>query len=150
MTELSPPPWRSEDLDFVRSLENGSLPAETFDHRGHLRYAWLLLRAEPLAQVLPRVDAALTRFATLNGAPEKYHQTVTWTYLLVIHELMESDAVYSAGATESFDTFLCRHPLLSEAVPAFMSRFYARKTWQSQRAAETYLLPDRIRHGLAA
>ena len=152
MAANSAAPRRLQEEMFIDSLESGSFPAERFDHREHLRYAWLLLGRTPLAQALPRVDAALLRFATQNGAPEKYHQTVTWTYVLVIHELMNSsgNSERSEEPTSSFDVFLDRHPVLIEPVPRFMSRFYAPTTWQSARAARTYLLPDRVRRDLAA
>lgn len=147
MTGPLPPIWTPDDAEFVHALEDGSLPAASFDHRSHLRYAWLLLRRHPLAEVLPRVEAALLRFATLHHAPDKFHQTVTWTYVLVVHELLQS---HPEGTARSFDSWLARHPFLLEPVPRFMARFYAPASWQSERARAHYVLPDPLRSGLAA
>lgn len=138
--------WSVGDQEFVEALENATLPAASFGHREHVRYAWLLLRRHRLASALPRISDALLRFATHHGAPGMFHATVTWTYVLVIDELM-----HARGSERSdFDRFLERNPLLLEPVPRLMSRFYAEPTWQSQRATETYVLPDRVRSRLVA
>ena len=147
MTEPNATRDRAGDEAFVRALEDGSLPADVFDHRQHLRYAWLLLQRIPLGEALPRIGATLERFAGLHGAPEKYHVTVTWTYVLILHELMQD---HRERASVDFDELLERNPLLREPVPRFMARFYAPATWQSPRAASIYVLPDRVRSDMAA
>lgn len=137
----------SEAEAFVHALEDGTLPASDFDHRAHLRYAWILLQQIPLGEALPRIGATLERFARLHGAPEKYHVTVTWTYVLIVHELMQG---HQGDAPVGFDELLEGNPLLREPVPRFMARFYASATWQSDRAASSYVLPDRVRSDMAA
>ena len=72
--------------DLIRRFEDGTLPASEFHHRDHVRLAWLYLDEEPPLAALARFAEGLKRFATRNGVPGLYHETIIWAYLLLIHE----------------------------------------------------------------
>src|SRR4026209_2803688 len=65
------------------------LPKQSFHHREHVRVAFLCLaRAGDLAAGAAEFRAALRRFAEAHGVPYLFHETLTWAYLIVIHERM--------------------------------------------------------------
>jgi hypothetical protein len=80
-------------------LEDASLPSAQFDHRAHLRVAWSYLAEEDdFAVAALRFRRTLMRYAETIGAPAKYHETITWTYLALVRESMEGRRDASASA----------------------------------------------------
>jgi hypothetical protein len=87
------------DREFIAAFEDCTLPPDQFPHRAHVRLAWLYLREGSLLDALMRFVEGLKRYAGSLGASAKYHETVTWAYMFLIHERMER------APTESFDEF---------------------------------------------
>lgn len=120
------------DREFVAAFESCTLPPEEFTHRAHVRVAWLYLREQPLLDVLPRFAANLRRYAASLGATAKYHETITWAYLFLIHERMQ-------GATaSSFDEFANANEDLFGPI---MERYYSPAVLRSDLARTTFVLP---------
>jgi hypothetical protein len=66
------------DSEFARAFERGAVPSADFHHADHLRLAWVYLdEASSLEEATARMAAALRRFATNAGRPEKYSDAVT-------------------------------------------------------------------------
>jgi hypothetical protein len=126
-----------EDEGFVRAFEAGTLAPEAFHHSEHVRLAWLYLRehAPPLA--LARFTDGLRRYATLQGKPDRYHETITWAYLLLIHERM------ARGAEATWDQFAAANPDLLRWKPSILDGYYRPETLASPLARRVFLLPDR-------
>jgi hypothetical protein len=122
------------DAELIVGFAGASL--EEFHHRDHVRVAWLYLRREPLLQALPAFVRDLRRFAAAKGKPGLYHETVTWAYVLLIHERMREH--------EDFDGFAARNPDLLQWSPSALDRYYRSETLASERARGAFLLPDRI------
>lgn len=127
-----------EDDDLMTALEDGTLDGSQFRHRDHIKAAWLFLRALPLPAALDRFTAAIKRFAVQNGAPDKYHETVTWAYLLLINERMALP-----GGRASWEAFAAQNDDLFSHKTC-LGRYYHEDTLGSERARTTFLLPDRI------
>jgi hypothetical protein len=127
------------DAAFLGAFEAGTLAPEAFHHRDHVRAAWLLLRRASPAEAMARFTKALRQFAGRVGKPGLYHETVTWAYLLLIHERMAR----GAGA-ESFAAFSERNGDLFTWRPSILDRYYRRETLQSDLARKVFLLPDRL------
>ena len=72
------------DEDFLRAFENVSFPAEQFHHREHLRVAWMYLKSFDATRASERMSAGIRRFASHNGATEKYHHTLTWFWMRLV------------------------------------------------------------------
>ncbi|HET7291153.1 MAG TPA: hypothetical protein VFM88_01885 [Vicinamibacteria bacterium] len=127
------------DAELLEAFETAALPPGAFHHRDHVRAAWLLLRREVPAAAMVRFATALRRFARKAGKPELYHETVTWAYLLLIHERMargpESDT-FAAFAARNGDLFSWR--------PSVLDRYYRPETLDSELARRVFLLPDRL------
>src|ERR1700693_4610035 len=77
------------DEEFIERFENCTLPAESFHHRDHVRVVWLYLRCYSVLETLGKFSAGLKRFATANGKPNLYHETITWAYVFLIHGRMQ-------------------------------------------------------------
>jgi hypothetical protein len=125
------------DEALLDGFERADLPA--FTHRDHVRVAWLYLRREPLWTALPRFCDDLRRFAARAGAPQRYHETITWAYLLLVHERRAA-----RPADEPWDDFADANPDLLCGQPSALERYYRAETLASERARRTFVLPDRM------
>lgn len=125
--------------DLIRRFEDGTLPASDFHHRDHVRLAWLYLDEEPPIAALARFAEGLKRFASRNGKEALYHETITWAYLLLIHERKAR-----AEAGETWDEFAARNPDLLTWKPSVLDGYYRRETLESDLARRVFVMPDRI------
>jgi hypothetical protein len=126
-----------EERGLLRAFRSGRPPEGGFHHVHHLRLARLyLLEAEPDVAV-PRYCRDLRRFATALGAPEKYHETITRAFLLLVAERMAR-----SGPGADFDEFAAAHPELLEWEPSILSRYYRPETLGSELARRSFVLPD--------
>jgi hypothetical protein len=122
------------DRELVAAFEACTLPPEQFPHRAHVRLAWLYLREAPLAETLTRYSAGIRRYAGSLGAAGKYHETITWAYLFLIHERMQRTPceIFEAFAAANEDLF---GPILD--------RYYSKEVLESDVARTTFVLPLR-------
>jgi hypothetical protein len=123
------------DSDFVYAFEACTLT--DFHHRDHVRLAWIFLREQPLLEALERFTTSLKRFATSQGSPGLYHATITWAYLLLIHERMER------MPTDDFESFARGNADLLTWKPSVLDVYYDRATLDSELARRTFLMPSR-------
>lgn len=66
-----------------------SIPTdEPFDHEAHVRLAWICLSRQPLPEAMIEFRDALKSFAAGAGASRKYHETLTFFFILLVHERM--------------------------------------------------------------
>jgi hypothetical protein len=133
------------DRQFANAFEECTLPNGSFHHRDHVRLAWIYLRERPVIEALERFTASLKRFAAANGRPELYHATITWAYLLLIHERMERNAA------ADFESFARQNSDLLTWKPSVLDEYYDAATLDSDLARRTFLMPDaRSRYALPA
>jgi hypothetical protein len=121
------------DEELVARFERGDV-AE-FRHADHVRVAYAYLRTMPLLDAIARFRAALRRFAASQGRPELYHETITWAFLLIIHERMER----SAGA--GWEEFLRENADLLRWKPSILERYYDAEVLGSDFARRVFVLP---------
>jgi hypothetical protein len=129
-----------DDEAFLEAFEAANLPEDGFRHRDHVRLAWLYLGRLAPAAALARFSDGLRRFAASRGKAGLYHETITWAYLLLIHERMQR-----FGPGESFEAFAAAHPDLLAWRPSILDGLYQAETLASPLARRTFLLPDRSR-----
>ncbi len=122
-----------EDRHFVDALESCTLPSDAFDHREHVRLAWLYLREESLLDALPRFITSLKRYATSLGASGKYHETITFAFLFLIHERM------NRRPSNTFEEFASANEDLFGPI---LQRYYSPQTLASDFARATFVMPD--------
>lgn len=122
----------------IARLETLSLDPGEFHHKEHIQMAWNYLQEYPLATAIARYAAAINAFATHVGHPEKYHETITWAYMLVVNERMR------ASSSPSWEAFSKANPDLFVWPKGALGRYYTEETLKSERARVTFLMPDRL------
>ena len=90
------------DEEFIAQLEAGTLPEDQFHHADHLHAAWLYLTRFPAAEALARFSKVLRRYAASLGKADRYHETITWAYLLLLNERIRRGPHRDVGT-------ICRH-----------------------------------------
>ena len=123
------------DRDLLENLENCTLPPDQFSHRAHVHAAWICLQEASLLTALPRFSEAIRRYATSLGAAAKYHETITWAFLFLIHERMQR------GPQPTFQSFADANPDLFTDI---LNTLYRPETLASELARGTFVLPDRL------
>src|SRR5258708_30182341 len=88
------------DEEFIAQLEAGTLPEDRFHHADHLHAAWLYLTRFPAPEAIARFSQALRSYAASLGKPDRYHETITWAYLLLLNERIRRTA--PAASSEQF------------------------------------------------
>lgn len=140
------------DEAFVQAFEAGTLEPAAFPHRAHVRLAWLYLRQYPLAEAAARITAGIRAFAAAVGKPEKYHETITWAYLLIIQDrVARASADAEAGGTAAaiggapdFDRFAEANGDLLLNGRALLERWYHPATLDAPLARQAFVWPDRM------
>jgi hypothetical protein len=124
------------DRDFVDAFESWAIARADFRHADHVRPAWIYLREHPLIEAIERFTTSLQRFAAHHGVPSRYHETITWAYLLLIHERMQRDA----GPCE-WESFHAANGDLFDWKPSILERYYSPETLKSDIARRIFVLP---------
>jgi len=108
-----------DDGELVARFEALALAPAAFRHREHVRLACAMLRGADFGDAAVRFRSALRRFTTAAGAPENYHETLTWAYLALVAQRMACDPT----ATTSHQ-LIARHPDLVDHRTGAMARSY--------------------------
>ena len=125
-----------DDREFITAFEACTLPPSEFHHRDHVRLAWIYLREDDLLPALTRFATSLKRYATSLGAASKYHETITWAFLFLIHERMQ----HTPG--KDFATFAQWNEDLFAWKPSVLERYYTPGLLGSELARTTFVMPD--------
>lgn len=131
------------DEELVACFEAGGDPPGGFHHPEHVRVAWWYLRRLPLPEALARFSAGLRHYAAAHGAPQRYHETITVAYVLLVNERLADEP------NLAWDAFAVRHPDLLAWQPSILDQYYRPETLASDRARRTFVMPDAC-HGLIA
>lgn len=127
------------DDQFIASFEDCSLAAETFDHRAHVRMAYLYLCRYSVLEAVERFSSALARFAASKSKATRYHETVTWALIFLIRERLER-----AGRTQTWEQFAEDNADLMNWEKNILKKYYRDETLASELARKIFVLPDRI------
>ncbi len=116
------------------AFERGAIDAADFDHDAHIYVAWSYLNRYPVTVAIERFTSALKTLTRRLGAPGKYHETITWFYLLLIAERRCDN--------ESWDAFRRNNGDLFDRSDVVLTRYYRPATLRSDRARQSFVLPD--------
>ena len=121
----------------IAALEAGEIDVASFDHEAHVYLGWLYVGEYALAEAISRFTTALRQLTTKLGVPDKYHDTISWFYLLLIAErrAQASDQTWLRFRRDNDDLF-CRDDNV-------INRYYSRELLFSDRARQAFVLPDR-------
>jgi len=120
------------DAELVERFERGDVGE--LHHADHVRVAFAYLQTMPLLDAIGRFSAALRRFAAAHGRPELYHETITWAFLLIMHERMQhAPGEWEAFARENGDLLRWK--------PSVLEAYYPDEVLQSELARRVFVLP---------
>jgi hypothetical protein len=125
------------DEEFLAALEACTLPEDAFRHADHVRAAYLYLRAGTFAEATVRMTAALRRYATAQGKPERYHETITVAYLALINQHL-----HDRGDGGGWEGFRRDNPSLLDR--RLLLHYYRPETLGSPRARQVFLLGEYV------
>jgi hypothetical protein len=124
------------DDDLITAVDSKSLPLNEFTHAQHVRLAWACLRAHPLLPAMAEFRRLLVAYAAHHGKPNLYHETITFAYLLLVHERMARTPHLTA-----WDAFTSEHTdLLSWRGGPFFT-LYPGEIIQDSAARAHFVLP---------
>ena len=121
----------------ISDFERGRVPGD-FHHADHVRVAYAYVSELPLLEAIASFTSALRRFAAAKGKPNLYHETITWSYLLLIRE-----RIARAGRLQSWEEFAEQNPDLLVWKGGILDRYYSETTIDSDLARCTFVFPDR-------
>ena len=130
------------DNEIIEQFEQSRAPGGSFHHADHIRVAFAYLSRYPALEALQKFSSALQRFATAQGKPGLYHETITWAYVFLIRERMAR-----AERALTWEEFAKANPDLlrwERETGSILARYYLPRTLQSEAARKTFLLPDKI------
>lgn len=119
------------DLERLETLDVGP---EDFDHAAHVKMAWLYLRETTPETAEARFVATLRRLTRHFGVPERYHETITRAFWLLIAER------YRRDPDASWRTFAERNPELFDR--GLLHGYYSAERLRSDEARQHFILPE--------
>lgn len=126
----------NRDRTFRSDFEDGRLTPSEFDHRAHVRLAYVYLTEFDVDEAAAMMRDALFAFLQRNGIPSsKYHETLTRSWILAVRHFMNqtSDAA-------SADAFLASNPKLLDS--KIMLSHYSAALLFSADARAQFVEPD--------
>lgn len=124
------------DDDFVSAFLACRLAPSDFDHRGHLRIAWLFVRRHPLPRAIEETCAGIARIAQHFGAPDKFNRTLSEALVRLIAHAA------SAAPDATFEEFLRRNPAFVNDVRGVLAHYYSAGLLHSADAKHGFVMPD--------
>jgi hypothetical protein len=140
------------DAELVGRFEALQIAPRDFGHPEHVRLAFAMLaELGDFGEAAVRYRRALRAFAAHVGAAGKYHETLTWAYLALVHERMYElyrergianlDDRAARQSLTSFD-LLARFPDLLDHKAGALARYYDVKAIAASATARAvFVLP---------
>ena len=134
--KLSPSSADSTD-DTMLAFERGTLDPAQFSHRVHLSLAWQYLQRGGFPDGAQQFRYHLQRYVAKVGAQSKYHETITWAYLVLLNE----ELCLRSPPGESFDVMVQRRPDLLDHRNGPISRCYSKQQLETPEARRVFMFP---------
>ena len=122
----------------IDDLEQSRIDGGSFDHEAHVYLAWLYLDRYPVTEAIERYTAALKRLTAKLGVPGKYHDTITWFFMLIIAQRR------IACADVDWTVFKEKNADLLSREANVLNRYYNKETLATDAARQSFVLPDRL------
>jgi hypothetical protein len=125
-----------DDQRFIADLEACALQPAQFDHRAHIRAAYIYLTAHEVDVAVMRMRDALLAFLQHHAIPaSKYHETITRAWILAVRHFMDR-----TPATASAESFIAANPRLLDS--KIMLTHYSAEVLFSADARARFVEPD--------
>jgi hypothetical protein len=122
----------------VRAFEAGLVLPHEFDHEAHVRVVWCYLQQFPVAVTIARFTSALRALTVRFGMPQKYHETISWFFILMIAERV------ARSASRNWERFRQENRDLVENGAALLEQHYSAGHLNSTEARQRFVLPDLV------
>lgn len=131
-------PRKMSDDEFLAAFLDCSMPAAGFDHYGHVRIAWIILRRHPLNEAIEMTCDGIKNLANHLGVPGKYHRTLT--------EALVRLMAYGHAADEhcSWENFVKRNPNLMGDAKGLLAKHYSAARMSAPEARVRFVTADRL------
>lgn len=126
-----------DDQAFLKAFEDGTLSPSEFSHRGHIRMAWLYLRAYGWDEGIVRIRSGIQAFAARLGATTKYHETITVCWARVVQHMIQDQPHIN-----NFDDFIAHFPQILDS--HLIERHYSAELLRSPLARQQWVEPDLV------
>ena len=124
------------DMEFLRASDGGAYAPADFNHRAHVRLAYVYLATNDVERATTLLRAAIVNFLKHHGVtPTKYHETLTQAWSLAVFLFM----LHTPSAL-SADDFIRQTPLLLDS--RIMLTHYSAERLFSPRARAALVQPD--------
>ena len=126
-----------DDILFKQQIESCDFSIPDFDHRAHVRLAYVYLTENNPDVAIVQMKAALLGLLKHAGIdPDaKYHETLTKAWLLAVNHFMQSTT-----QAESADSFIDQNPSLLDS--SIMLSHYSAELLFSEPARADFIEPD--------
>ncbi len=122
----------------IEDFEKGSVDPEQFDHEAHVYVAWSYLQKYDLEDAIAKFSEALRSLTRKLGIESKYHETITWFFLILIAESKNKPG------SNDWQTFKRQNPDLLTTRPSVIRNYYSDKRLHSSIARSQFVLPDKL------
>ena len=124
------------DRTFRDDFEAGRVTPDQFDHRAHVRLAYVYLTEGGVETAAEAMRNALLAFLERHAIdPAKYHETLTRSWILAVRHFMER-----SPAAPSADGFIAANPALLDT--KIMLTHYSASLLFSSEARAQFVEPD--------
>jgi hypothetical protein len=128
----------TKDQQFLRAVESAGFPLTQFNHASHIRLAWLYLCQKPLPEAMICFRDTLQHYAAKNGKAEIYNETITFMFILLIHQQIH----YGPATDGTWDAFMQANQQFIDSGRHLLMNWYTEKTLMSQEAKQVLRLPE--------
>jgi len=124
------------DVSFSRLFDAGEIAASSFDHKAHLRLAYVHLATHGPDDAVGTFRTSLQGFLSRNHIdPSKFHETLTQAWLQAVWYFMQR-----FGRTSSSDEFLAKSQVLHDS--KVMLTHYSRDVLFGEEARRQFVVPN--------
>jgi hypothetical protein len=127
------------DTEFKEQFEACKFPASEFDHRAHIRLAYIyLVENQNVDKAIELMRNSIIRLLNHIGVEpgEKYHETLTEAWILAVHHFMNK-----TGTASCADDFIDQNTEMLDS--KIMLTHYSAELLFSQPARQTFIEPDK-------
>jgi hypothetical protein len=122
----------------IEAFEDGAVDPDQFDHEAHIYVGWSYLEQFELEEAIDRFSAALRRLTKKLGVETKYHETITWFFMILIADRR------STSETNNWQVFRQCNADLFARRPSIVSQYYSNERLGTSLARTQFVLPDRV------
>jgi hypothetical protein len=124
------------DMEFLMAFEAGAYAPADFNHRAHVRLAYIYLAMNDVERATTLMRAAIVNFLKHHGVtPTRYHETLTQAWILAVFHFM-----HRTPSALSAEDFVRQTPLLLDS--RIMLTHYSAELLYSPRARSHFVQPD--------